>query len=98
MKKSLNKVLGELRLILPTLKQDFNVDGLELFGSYVSNKHNNNSDVDILVTFSKTPGLLKFIELENHLSDYLKLKVDLVMKNAIKPSLINYILPDAIQL
>ena len=71
---------------------------LELFGSYAKNNHNKNSDVDILVTFSKTPGLLKFIELENFISDYLNLKVDLVMKNSIKPTLINYIIPNAIRL
>lgn len=98
MKKSLAKILEELRLILPALKQEYNVSGLELFGSYVSNNHNKNSDVDILVTFSKTPGLLKFIELENFISDYLHLKVDLVMKNSIKPSLVNYIIPNAIRL
>ena len=43
------------------------------------------SDLDMLVTFEKTPGLLKFVSLENHLSDLLGIKVDLVMKDALKP-------------
>jgi uncharacterized protein len=98
MKKSLNEILSELRILLPTLKEDFNVAQIELFGSFVTKRNNKNSDLDILITFTKTPGLIKFIELENFLSDRLDLKVDLVMKNSIKPSLKNYIFPEAIHI
>jgi hypothetical protein len=96
MKKSLNQILKELKEILPKIKENFFVDSIEVFGSYANKTHNSKSDVDILVTFTKTPGLLKFIELENFISDHLNLKVDLVMKNSIKPALKNYILPSAI--
>lgn len=34
---------------------------------------------------NEPPGLLKFIELENRLSDVLGVRVDLVMKNTLKP-------------
>jgi len=37
------------------------------------------------VEFRETPGLLKFIELENYLTDILGVKVDLVMRDALKP-------------
>lgn len=97
MKKSLNQVLKELKIILPAIKDNYFVDSIEVFGSYAMNKQSNKSDVDILVSFTKTPGLLKFIELENFLSDKLKLKVDLVMKNSIKPAIKNYILPNTIR-
>ena len=96
MKKSLNQVLKELKIILPEIKDDFFVESIEVFGSYIFNKQTNKSDVDILVSFTKTPGLLKFIELENYLSDKLNLKVDLVMKNSVKLTLKKYIIPHAI--
>ncbi len=38
-----------------------------------------------LVTFDEPPSLLQLIELENHLTDLLGVKVDLVMQDALKP-------------
>jgi predicted nucleotidyltransferase len=96
MKKSLKEILKELKSILPEIQEKYSVDSIELFGSYAVNQQKSKSDVDLLVTFTKTPGLLKFIELENFISDKLNLKVDLVMKDSIKPSLKNYIIPQAI--
>lgn len=60
---------------------------IELFGSFIRNEQQANSDLDILVTFSKAPSLFKFIELEDYLSDLLGIKVDLVMKSALKPNI-----------
>ena len=98
MKKSLDQILKELKIILPAIKDNYFVDSIEVFGSYAMNKQSNKSDVDLLVTFTKTPGLLKYIELENFISDKLNLKVDLVMKDSIKPALKNYIFPQAIHI
>ena len=42
------------------------------------------SDLDLLVAFHETPGLLKFIELENYLTDLLGIKVDLVIQENLK--------------
>jgi predicted nucleotidyltransferase len=98
MKRTLNQILKELKIILPIIKDDFFVDSIEVFGSYANKTQNSKSDVDILVTFTKTPGLLKFIELENFISDRLNLKVDLVMKNSIKPALKNYILSSVVSI
>ena len=46
-----------------------------------------NSDLDILVTFEDEPSLLTFIAIENYLSDLLGVKVDLVMKDSLKPAI-----------
>jgi predicted nucleotidyltransferase len=43
------------------------------------------SDVDLLVDFGQPVSLFKFAEMENYLSDLLHTKVDLVMKDALKP-------------
>jgi predicted nucleotidyltransferase len=51
-----------------------------------------------LVAFEKIPGLLKFLELENHLSDILGMEVDLVRKEAIREELKETILQDTVTL
>ena len=76
-----------LRKQLPKLKFEFKASTLEFFGSYVRNKQNSKSDLDILVTCSKAPDLLQVNELENYLSDLFELKVDLVMPGALKPNI-----------
>jgi predicted nucleotidyltransferase len=48
-----------------------------------------------LVTFSKAPSILKFIRLENHLSDLLGVKVDLALKDSLKPAIGGKILQEA---
>ena len=81
---------------LPTLAKQYHVESLGIFGSYVRNEQKADSDLDLLVTFSQTPGLLRFIELENHLSDLLNVKVDLVMKDALKPNIGKHILREVV--
>jgi predicted nucleotidyltransferase len=51
----------------------------------------------MLVTFSETPSLLKFIALENYLSDLLGVKVDLVMQDALKPNIRPHILREVVR-
>ncbi len=84
---TLGELLEELRRLLPTIADNYKVDTLGVFGSYVREEENAQSDLDILVTFQQTPSLLKFIELENFLSDQLGVKVDLVMRDALKPTI-----------
>ena len=87
MKNNLENIRSILHRELPKLKSEFNVATLEIFGSYVRDEHNPESDLDILVTYTKAPDLLEFIELENYLSDLFELKVDLVMRSALKPNI-----------
>jgi predicted nucleotidyltransferase len=76
-----------LRKELPTLAARFGVASLGLFGSFVRRENRPGSDLDVLVSFVDPPGLFGFVELENHLSDLLGVKVDLVMREAMKPHL-----------
>jgi Predicted nucleotidyltransferases len=76
-----------LRQHLPELKEKYSVSSLGVFGSYIRGEQTKDSDLDVLVQFDKKPGLLKYIELENYLSDLLGIKVDLVMKSALKPNI-----------
>ncbi|MBA7684699.1 hypothetical protein ES703_93106 [subsurface metagenome] len=54
------------------------------------------SDIDILVEFYETIDLFEFVELEDFLSEALGVKVDLVMKETLKPRIKNRILKEAV--
>jgi uncharacterized protein len=63
------------------------VASLGLFGSMVSGDATENSDVDLLVQFSKRKSLLAMLKLERQLSAALGRKVDLVTEAALSPYL-----------
>ena len=73
----------------------FHLKNMALFGSYSRDDFNNESDVDILVEFDKTPGF-EFIDLADELESLLKTKVDLVSRNGIKPKYFKFIEKDSI--
>lgn len=81
----LNELKLKLNAARPELTDRFNVLSLGIFGSYIRNQANADSDLDLLVSFTEVPSLLEFIALENYLSDLLGVQVDLVMEDALKP-------------
>lgn len=83
---------SKLQAMLPELKEEYYVSYIGLFGSYVRGENTPESDLDVLVEFSRTPTIFRFVHLENYLSDSLGVKVDLVMKNALKPNIGKHIL------
>jgi len=83
---------------LSRLTQEYNISYLGIFGSYIRGEQKENSDLDILVEFSKEPDLLEFIGLKQELSEILGVEVDLVMKNALKPKIGIRILEEVIQI
>lgn len=80
------------------LRERYHVRELGIFGSYVRGEAGEESDVDILVEFEEVPGLLKFIELEEHLSELLGVKVDLVRKKSVREELKEDILREAVMI
>jgi predicted nucleotidyltransferase len=94
--KHITQIQSLLQEQLPVLAKRYGVSSLALFGSYVRHEDRPDSDLDILVTFSKTPSLLRFIELENYLSDLLGVKVDLVMPDTLKPQIGKKILQEVV--
>ena len=85
-----------LRRQLPLLIERYQVESLGVFGSYIRSEQSAGSDLDILVSFREPPGLLKFIEMENYLSDLLGVKIDLVMKDSLKPHIGERILQEVV--
>ena len=74
----------ELQLLKPSLISKYNISELGLFGSVVRNDFSSESDIDILVGFSRPIGI-EFIDLAEELEASLNRKVDLVSRNGIKP-------------
>jgi predicted nucleotidyltransferase len=95
-KRSLESLLNILRQQIPFLAERYGVETLEVFGSYVRDEQKQDSDLDVLITFKEDPSLLTYIAIENYLSDLLGLKVDLVMKDSLKPRIGEQILSEAI--
>ena len=88
-----------LREHLPDLKEGYGVQRLWLFGSYVRGEQRKRSDLDILVEFDeRSLTLLQFVALQDYLSDLLSVKVDLVMKTALKPAIGKRILQEIVPL
>ena len=90
------RFLTALRQNLPEMAARFQVESLHLFGSYVQGRQRRKSDLDILVEFSDPPTLFQFMALERYLGELLGVKVDLVMKEALKPRIGKHILGEAI--
>jgi len=70
-----------------------------VFGSYARGENSPESDLDLLVHFKNRIGLLRLVQLQQRLSDLLKVQVDLVTENGLKnPRLKKYIYKDLISI
>lgn len=85
-----------LRRHLPELAARHHVASLGLFGSRVRGQQRPNSDLDVLVSFDRAPSLFQFIALEQELSDLLGVKVDLVMRDSLKPHVGRQVLAEVV--
>ncbi|MEX2535650.1 MAG: nucleotidyltransferase family protein [Trueperaceae bacterium] len=70
---------------------------LALFGSVARDQAALDSDVDLLVEFSKPVGLFEFLDLKERLEQILGRPVDLVTREALKPQLKDRILSEAVR-
>jgi predicted nucleotidyltransferase len=96
----LEEIKRKLVEIKPILQEKYKVKEIGIFGSYVKGKQRKSSDIDILIDFEEDAqiGLLTFVALENFLTELLGVKVDLVMKNSLKPNISKTILNEVIYL
>ena len=96
--KSILRIRRQLEALKPVLRERFQLESIGVFGSYTRGEQTKKSDVDVLVEFAKDAhiGLLKYVELENFLSDQLGIKVDLVAKDGLKPLLKDRILGEVV--
>ncbi|MDB9314644.1 nucleotidyltransferase family protein [Spirulina sp. CS-785/01] len=98
--QNLQNIQNTLRQYFPQIQEQYKVSQMGIFGSFVRGEQTEDSDIDLLVEFEPTArfGLLTFCQLENELSELLKHKVDLVMKEGLKPRIGERILQEVIYL
>ena len=98
--QQLGEIKQKLQQSLNQIKQQYQVKQLGIFGSYIRGEATESSDLDILIEFEPQArfGLLTFCELENYLSDLRAVKVDLVMKDGLKPQIGTNILREVVYL
>lgn len=79
------------------LVDHYNISTLSVFGSVARDDAREDSDVDILVEFSRPVGLFQFIELQQRLEALLGSKVDLGTPRSLKPRIKEQVLQEAIR-
>lgn len=94
--KNFNDTKKILKKYKNTIKVNYKVNNIGIFGSYIRGEQKKESDLDILVDFSQPVSFFTFLDLEEYLKNKLGLKIDLVTKNALKPDIGGHILKEVI--
>src|SRR2546423_13855296 len=82
----MSAVLFDANALIELCRQN-DVAKLERFGSSARGEAREDSDIDLLVEFSKRKSLLALVSLERKMSAVLGRKVDLLIEAAISPYL-----------
>jgi uncharacterized protein len=78
-----NDILLKLKELKPTLRQEYAIREIGLFGSFSDGTFSEDSDIDLLVELEKPTGW-KILSLELYLERVFNRRVDLVTKSALK--------------
>jgi len=92
----MSRLTETLSTLYPDIQKRYGLRSMAIFGSRTRGEAKPDSDLDILVEFENPPGLFRFQKLEEELSQYTGLKVDLVMKSALKPRMGARIVSEAV--
>ncbi len=90
-----SEVIALLRINKDFLRS-LKIKSIYLFGSYARNEQTDKSDVDLIVEFDVVPSLFEFIRVQRELSNLLGIKVDLVIKDSLKPRVAKTALKEAL--
>ena len=85
------QILSILRREKNDLQKAYSLSELGLFGSYATGKNTAESDIDILVDFSKRIDGFNFIRIAHHFEDLFKMKVDLVSRKGVKSTYLPFV-------
>lgn len=98
MKKSLDEIRKILNKQRDELRLKYKIKEIAIFGSYVRGEQKKESDIDILAEFEEPISLLDLVGAELYLSEILKIKVDLIPKEDVRPELKEIILKEAVSI
>ena len=96
--KALDEIKGIIGQHRKVLADKYGVAVLAIFGSYVRDEQEKESDIDLLVEILRPISLLELAGAEIYLSDVLEAKVDLVPKRSVREELKEMILREAVAL
>lgn len=96
--KDLTCVLAELRELQPELKKRYPIRAIGVFGSYARGEQRDDSDLDVLVDLGQGMTLIDLVGLQLAIGEALGLRVDLAVKDALKPRIEKRILAEAVML
>jgi len=88
-----NEITIILRQAMPFLKEQFGIREIGIFGSYTRDEASPESDLDILVEFSRPIGW-EIVELNEYLENLLGVKINLVTKQSLHPTIRSRILEE----
>lgn len=88
-------IFSTLREAEPELRNR-GVQSLAVFGSVGRGYYSQDSDLDLLVDFSRPVGLFEFIRLKQYLESITQRRVDLVTPDALRPEMKDRILKEAV--
>jgi len=92
----LQTVTHFLKKHLVKFQQNYGVKSLGVFGSFVRGEATVSSDIDILVEFEGKPTFRHYMDLKFFLEDLFDRKVDLVIKEDLKPEIKKRILLETV--
>ena len=96
MKSSRQDILASLKNLKKEVAKEYSVKTIGVFGSVARDEQTGQSDIDLLVEFSKPVGFVTFMRLENFLSERLGKQVDLVTSDSLKPVIRQDVLSEVI--
>ena len=88
--------LDSIKALLLGILKKYPVAKAAVFGSFARNEANNQSDVDLLIETSRPVTLFDVLRLEKELGEALHRKIDVVEYSALKPSIRQNVLKEAI--
>jgi len=95
--QDISQGLKEKRQEILRIAQAHGASNIRVFGSVARGDSVPGSDVDLLVDFDRPIGLFHFFRVQQRLERILGSRVDLVMREAVKPQLRDRILREAVR-
>ena len=90
------QIYETLQQYLTKLQEQYQVKTLGVFGSYAREEATDNSDLDLLVEFYGDLTFDKYMDLKFFLEDLFDKKIDLVIRDDIKPQIREKLLGETI--
>jgi predicted nucleotidyltransferase len=94
----LQSIIAKIKSIKPDLVERYHLSQIAIFGSYARCDQTPESDLDVLVSFSKTPDLFDLASLNIYLENELGIKIDLVPDINLKPRIAENIYAEKIDI